>query len=168
MSTISLSEYLRLRCVQIIVMEEDFLLLYEEMIRGSRNRWLLYTLRAHREAIRLRALSLRTVVRHLGGMEGPLDNPVSDGVRRVHKRWMALDPPPMIADIHNADTAAAVSGLVLPLYRGIVNLADMLNADEVLQTVRGMLREEELFLSSLQERLPILMREADDSINRAA
>ena len=72
---------------------------------------------------------------------------------------MSLNPPQEITDLRNADSSAAISGMVLPLYQGMQNLARAINADETDQTIEGILRQEFAYQRILQERLPSLATE---------
>ena len=51
---LGMHEYLRLCCVQMIVMERDILQLTGEMSKESRDNWLVHRLQEHQEVLHLR------------------------------------------------------------------------------------------------------------------
>lgn len=152
-------EYLRLRCVQMVQMERDLHGLYDDMARETSTPWLVTAFLARAGHTHERVAHLETLASDLGGMSGPADNPLSRGALAMHQRWMETHPPRPVVDLHNADASVAISGMILPLYQGIVTLARALEQVEVVYEVSAIVEAEHHFQTQIRDRLPDLVRE---------
>lgn len=152
-------EYLRLRCAQMVHIERDMQQLYEQMARETATPWLVKTFLAHEDELRERIAHLETLANQLGGMSGPAENPLSRGVLAVHEHWMTIHPPQEVVDLHNADASVATSGMLIPLYQGIVNLARALEQIDVVYEVSHIVEMEQRFQAGIRDRLPDLIRD---------
>jgi len=101
----TLSDYLQLRCAEMLTLTRDCWQLAQAMARECRDPRLKELMNDHSERLRAEVSRLEQAVDLLGGFIGPEVNHVSQGVLHAHLEMMMLNPPPAIVDLHHVAEA---------------------------------------------------------------
>ena len=163
-----LRDFFHRRCSEMLVMEREVWQLTSVMAQESWQAELKRYFERHTEPKRQQISHLEQIVDELGGIIGSLEHPVLQSVRRLHRQFMELTPPPALIEINNALEAEKLTHLGIATYHGLVLLARELGEEEAARRLEQNLHAEEEMRDSLERLVPGLISDFGDQLHQAA
>lgn len=163
-----LRDFMLLRCSEMLVMERDIWQMNNMMARECHNPRLKDALERHSEPTRQQISNLEQVVDRLGGMTGPDESPVTQGMMRAHRLFIDMKPPQNLIDINDALEGDKVEHMEIAGYTGLIALARQLGENDIAQLLQQNLQGEEQMRSRVESDLPSLLSELGGSGRMAA
>lgn len=152
-----LRDFFRLRCSQMLISERDIWQMNNLLSRQSHSPRLKEMLAAHSEPTRQQISNLEQVVDRLGGVIGPEESPLTQGLLRAHRQFMEMNPPQELIDLYNGLESEKTEYFEMASYRQLIAMARHLGEDEVATMLEQNLHGEERMAEMLNGELPTLM-----------
>ncbi len=164
----TMRDYLRQQCEEMLFVERGNGQLYDEMLADSRNTWVCEMLKNQRVLIWQRSENLETLIQLLGGKLRDIKCAIAEDPLLAYHRWKASNPAQEVLDLHNATTSVSIVQKNLPYYRNIVCVARELGLEEVSLTVSRFITDQENYLEELQAGMPALATQLSAQSRKAA
>lgn len=161
-------DYFHRRCSEMLVMEREIWQLSSLMAQECGNPELKGYFEHHNEPKRQQISNLEQIVDELGGIIGPLEHPVTQGIRRLHRQFLELNPPQALIEVDDALDADKLCHLALSSYAGLLLLARNLGEEGFVRLLEHNQRAEEAMRSALQQLLPPLLTDFGEQLRHAA
>lgn len=165
---IDLRDYFQLRCSEMLVMERDIWQMNNLMSRECQNRRIKESFERHNEPTRQQISNLEQIVDRLGGMTGPDENPVTQGMMRAHRLFMEMNPPQELIDVNDALEGEKTEHLEMASYTGLITLAQQLDEDEIVQMLQQNFQSEKKMCGLLEDETPVLFSQQNEEKRKAA
>jgi len=163
-----LREYIRMRCSAMLQLERDLSRLNDRFIEDVSNERISEMLRWHRKHFQEQMDCLDQVVKHLGGFTWSGDSAVAYGLKEEYQRMQGAQPSEYLIDMQILQTTAAISALKIMLYRGLLDLAELLGDREVIEPLSLSKADEERMRSRIEDARPAIETELAGELRRAA
>ncbi|MHB0939656.1 MAG: DUF892 family protein [Armatimonadota bacterium] len=163
-----LREYIRLRCSAMLQTERDLSRLNDRFIEDVSNKRISEMLRWHTRHFQEQVACLDEVVNHLGGFAWSGDSAVAYGFKEEYQRVQGAQPSEYLTDMQILHTTAAISALKIMLYRGLLDLAELLGDRDVIQRLSLSKADEERMRSRIEDERPAIETELAGELRRAA
>ena len=154
-------DYLQWQCSAMLTLERDIWQLNNLMMREVRHPQLKEAFEHHGGPTRRQISYLEQIIDRLGGIVGPEENSISQGVLRAHHQFMAQTPSQEFVDLHHAMVGNEVEQYEIACYQALLALSYQLGADDVTQLLKRSQHEEENMRAILENLLPELLSQAD-------
>ncbi|HEY3380039.1 MAG TPA: DUF892 family protein [Armatimonadota bacterium] len=165
---LDLRGYLQWRCSEMLVMERDMWNLRNLMARETHDARLKEALARDSEPIRQQISHLEQIVDKLGGLLGPDEHPVTQGMLRAHRQFMALEPSAELRDIHHALEADKIAHFTLSGYQALITLARHLGEEDIARVLQDDTQHDERMCTILEGLTPEVFSAYDRQARRAA
>ena len=155
-----LRDVFRLRCSELLTTERDLWQMNVLMARATYNPKLKQLLEQHSERSRHLISKLEQIVDRLGGMMGPSESPIVQGMLRAHRLFMEMNPPREIIDADNALEAEKIEHLLLGAYTGLLTLAHHLEEREITEMLQQNQTDEQRMCAVIEGEPPTVLAAA--------
>jgi len=163
-----LRDYFHRRCSELLVMEREVWQLNSLMAQECWAPELKRYFERHNEPKRQQISSLEQIVDELGGVIGPLEFPITQAMRRLHRQFLELNPPQALIEINDALEAEKMSTLEVTSYAELAALAHELGEEGFVRLLEQSRRVEEEMRASLEQLRPPLVAEFSEQLRFAA
>ncbi|MHB0939538.1 MAG: YciE/YciF ferroxidase family protein [Armatimonadota bacterium] len=163
-----LRDYFHRRCSEMLVMEREIWQLSSLMMQECGYPELKRYFEQHNEPKRQQISNLEQIVDELGGIIGQLEHPVTQGIRRMHRQFLELNPSQALIEVDDALDADKLNNLAVSAYAGLLLLARNLGEEGFVRLLEQNQRAEEEMRSTLQQILPRLVGDFGEQLRHAA
>ena len=163
-----LRDYFHRRCSEALVMERDIWQLSSLMGQECWHAELKRFFERHNDPKRQQISNLEQIVDELGGILGPLDHPVTQAIRRLHRQFLETNPPQALIEVNNALEADKAIHLELAIFAGLIELADELGEEGFTRLLAQDRQIEEEMRAALAAVLPGVLHDFGDQLRHAA
>ena len=157
----NLWDFLQWQCSAMLTMERDIWQLNNMMMREVRHPQLKEAFEHHGGPTRQQISYLEQIIDRLGGIVGPEENAVSQGLLRAHHQFMGQSPTQEFIDLHHAVVGNDVEQLEISGYQSLLAISNQLGTDEMAQLLKRSMHGEENMRAILENLLPELLSLAD-------
>lgn len=163
-----LRDYFHRRCSDALVMERDIWQLCSLMSQECGHAELKRFFERHNDPKRQQINNLEQIVDELGGILGPLDQPVTQAMRRLHRQFIETAPPQPLVELHNALETDRAIHLELAVFTGLIGLSKELREDSFTRLLELNHQIEEDMRAALAALLPGVLRDFGHQLRHAA
>ena len=164
----NLWDYFQVNCSMLLTMEREVWLMHHVMMREVRHNKLKQTFEQYNDPIRHQISNLEQIVDRLGGIVGPEESAVAQGMMLAHQQFHNLNPSPELIDLHNAMEGDKAVHTLMSAHTSLIAVASQLGAGDMVEMLEENLHSEQALCTDLEGLYPELLARIDLGMQKAA